>query len=311
MNNPPYSYEVYNTYNGLISPSTVHVKNTGLAQFFKRYLLQEAMSVFDWKMPDKWARNYFLYTLYVIGYVAVFDAGDEYGVIPQHCGLGGYSVMYQPTRALVANPLLPAGLHDLRIGQDCEIVRLQPDYLGLYDIVDYYGDMMALCAETVGVNVLNSKLSYIFLASNKADAETYKALYDRIAGGDPAVFADKQLLDDQGNLTVQLFQQNVGQNFIADRVLDCMNTIRDQFLTAVGIPNANTDKRERLNLAEVRSNDFETRANCALWLDELKKSCKLARDMFPGLELDVDWRSELKEEVEADDAALAVPGGID
>lgn len=310
MNNPPYSYEHYNAYNGLISPSTVHVRNTGLAQFFKRYLLQEAMSVFDWTMPDHWARNYFLYVLYVWGYIAVFDGGPEFGIIPQHCGLGGYSVMYQPTKALIANPLLPAGLHDLEIGRKCEIIRLQPDYLGLYDIVDYYGDLLALCAETAGVNILNSKLSYIFVSAGKASAESYKELYDRIAGGDPAVFPDKELLDDQGRLTVELLQQNVGQNYIADRVLDSMNTIRNQFLTAIGIPNANTDKRERLNADEVNANNFETRANCMLWLDELQKGCRLAREMFPGLELFVDWRQELKE-VATNENAVDLDRGAD
>ncbi len=307
MNNPPYDYRTYNAYNGIISPSTVHVRNTGLAQFFKRYLLQEAMSVFEWQLPDKWARNYFLYVLYVWGYLAVFDAGDEFGVIPQHCGLTGYSIMYQPTKALVSNPLIP-GLKELQIGQDCEIIRLQPDYLGLYDIVDYYGDLMALAAETVGVNIVNSKLSFVFSAQNKAAAESYKKLYDEIAGGNPAAFVDKNLLDDEGRLTVQMFSQNVGQNFIADRLLDAMGTIRAQFLTAIGIPNANTDKKERLITDEVRANDFETRANCVLWLDELQKGCRLAREMFPGLELSVDWRKDLKE-VQGRENAMAVDSG--
>ena len=301
MNNPPYSYEVYNSYNGVISPSTVHVKNTGLAQYFKRYLLQEAMSVFEWNMTETWARNYFLSVLYVWGYIGVLDAGPEFGVIPQHCGLSGYSVQYQPTEALFANPLF--GSKRLGIGSECEIIRLQPDYLGLYDIVDYYGDLMALTAETVGVNIVNSKMSYIFAAKNKAKAESYKELYDRVAGGDPAVFVDKDLLDDEGRLQVQLLQQNVGQNFIADKLLVAMQTIRCQFLTAIGIPNANTDKRERLITDEVKANDFETRANCVLWLDELQKGCRLASDMF-GIDLRVDWRRDLKdvddpEEVEA------------
>lgn len=53
----PVNYAQYNAYNSVVSPSTVHVKNTGLAQFFKRYLLQQAMSVFEWKMPEYWARN--------------------------------------------------------------------------------------------------------------------------------------------------------------------------------------------------------------------------------------------------------------
>ena len=59
----PYNYEFINTYNSTMSPSTVHVKNTGLARFFKRYLLQEAFSVFEWKMPENFDKNYFLYVL--------------------------------------------------------------------------------------------------------------------------------------------------------------------------------------------------------------------------------------------------------
>lgn len=297
MNNPPYDYSIYNAYNGVISPSTVHVRDVALAHFFKRYLLQEAMSVFEWKMPDHWARNYFLSVLYVWGYIGILDAGEEFGVIPQHCGLGGYSVMYQPTKALFSNPLF--GQKELMLGSECEIIRLQPDYMGLYDLVDYYGDLMAITAETIGVNILNSKLSYIFAAQNKAAAESYKKLYDRISGGDPAVFADKNLLDDEGRLAVQLLTQNVGGNFIADRLLDAMQTIRNQFLTAIGIPNANTDKRERLISSEVDANNFETRANCVLWLDELRKGCRLARELFPGLILDVDWRKDLKDAVDA------------
>ena len=297
MSNPPYDYSIYNGYNGVISPSTVHVKDAALARFFKRYLLQEAMSVFEWKMPDHWARNYFLYVLYVWGYIGILDAGDDFGVIPQHCGLGGYSVMYQPTKALFSNPLF--GYKEKMLGTECEIIRLQPDYMGLYDLVDYYGDLMAITAETVGINIVNSKLSYVFAAQNKAAAESYKKLYDRIAGGDPAVFADKSILDDEGRMTVQMLTQNVSENFIADRLLDAMQTIRNQFLTAIGIPNANTDKRERLISSEVNANNFETRANCVLWLDELRKGCRMARELFPGLELDVDWRKDIKNMVDA------------
>lgn len=292
MSEAPYSYEVINEYNSQISPSTVHVKNTGLARFFKRYLLQEAMSVFDWQMPKTWEKNYFLNVLYVIGYIGILNT-DAFGVIPQHGGLGGYNVFYQPQYMLITNPLFAKTYRPV-IGQDCVCLRLQPDYCGLFDIVDYYGDLMALCAETTGVNLLNSKLSFVFGADNKALAESLKKMYDNVASGEPAVFVDKSsLYDDEGNSRVMLFNQDVGGNFIADRLLDCMRTIRCQFLTDIGIPNANTQKRERLITDEVNSNNFETKAKCALWLDELRKGCEAARDMF-GIELAVDWRKDLK-----------------
>lgn len=294
----PGYYSEINTYNASISPSTVHVKNTALARFFKRYLLQEAMSVFEWDMPETWDRAYFLYVLYVIGYIGIINT-DKFGVIPQHGGLGGYNVFYAPQYMVISNPLFDNSYRPI-IDKDCVCLKLEPDYLGLYDIVDYYGDMMALTAETAGVNILNSKLSYVFAADNKASAETYKKLYDELAAGNPAAVIDKQLLDDDGALKVNLFQQNVGQNFIADRLLAVLRDIRCMFLTDIGIPNANTQKRERLITDEVNANNGETRSKCVLWLAELKKGCKKARDMF-GIQLNVDWRKDLLPEKEEED----------
>ena len=308
MSNLPAYYDALNAYNGTISPSTVHVKNTGLARFFKRYLLQEAMSVFEWDMPETWDKAYFLYVLYVIGYIGILDT-DRFGVIPQHGGLGGYNVFYAPRYMLINNPLFKQTYQPV-IGEDCAVLRLEPDYMGLYDLVDYYGDLMALTAEATGVNLLNSKLSFIFAADNKATAESFKALYDDIASGNPAAVADKKLLDDDGSLRVTMFQQNVGQNFIADRLLEVLRDIRCMFLTDIGIPNANTQKRERLISDEVNANNFETKSKCSLWLDELQKGCRKAEELFPGLRLRVDWRKELREEEEVtEDETVAVRAG--
>lgn len=302
MNNLPYFYEPLNAYNSIVSPSTVHVKNTGLAQFFKRYLLQDAMTVFTWDMPDEWDRSYFLYVLYIIGFIGIMDT-PEFGIIPQHGTLSGFNVFYRPRDFIVTNPLFGSRTYNLTIGKDVTVLKLEPDYLGLYDIVDYYGDLMALAAETAGVNLLNSKLSFIFAADSKAAAESYKKVYDNYASGEPATVADKNLFDDQGNLRVQLFQQNVGQNFIVDKILDVLRDIRVMFLTEIGIPNANTEKKERLIKDEVNANNFETRSKCALWLDELKKGCRLASDMF-NIKLSVDWREDLKPERSGDDGDI-------
>ena len=301
MNSAPYNYDFINAYNSLVTPSTVHVKNTALAQFFKRYLLDEAFSVFDWTMPKTWAENYFLTVLYTIGYIAVLDT-DKFGVIPQHCGLGGYNVMYQPRYCIISNPLFSRTYEPI-INEDCGLLRLQPDYCGIYDLVDYYGDMMAITAETAGINIINSKLSFVFAAQNKAAAESFKKLYDQIQEGNPAAFVDKDLLDDEGRLTVEFLNQNVGQNYIADRLLDTIRTIKCMFLTDIGIPNANTDKRERLITDEVNANNFETRSKASLWLKTLQKDCAIVRDMF-GIDLSVDWSKDLKREEARRDVSI-------
>lgn len=141
------------------------------------------------------------------------------------------------------------------------------------------------------MNILNSKLSFVFAAENKATAESFKKLYDNYASGEPAGFADKKLFDENGQLRVNLLVQNVGQNFIADRLLDCLGAIRNKFLTDIGIPNANTDKRERLLTDEVNANNFETASKASVWLETMKKGMETARNLH-GLTIDqlnVEW----------------------
>ena len=149
--------------------------------------------------------------------------------------------------------------------------------------------MMALSAETAGVNLLNSKLSYVFTAANKQGAETFKKLFDRVASGEPAVIVDKSLLKDDGSPAWQAFDQNVGQNYIVSDILTDMRKFEQMFDNDIGIPNANTDKKERLLTDEVNSNNQETVSKCALWLEELQAVAEQTRKMF-GIEISVDWR---------------------
>lgn len=290
MQAAPYMYDYVNTEVSQHSPSTVHTKNTELQRFFARYLLQKAMSVYKWDLPETWDRDYFLYVLYGIGYIAVINT-DKYGVIPQQCGLEGYNIFYQPKRALVTNPLL-RGLRRLDIGTQCTLIKLQPDYGSVMDLVGFYADMMALTAETAGVNLVNSRLSYVFFGKNKNTAESQKKLFDRVASGEPATFVDTALYDVQsGNPSWIPFQQNVGQNYIAGDALADLRKWEMMFDTDVGIPNANTDKKERLISDEVNANNVEVTSKADLWLDQLQKSFAQTSKMF-GIKLGVEWRNK-------------------
>lgn len=105
MQAAPYMYDYVNAEVSQHSPSTVHTKNTELQRFFARYLLQKAMSVFKWDLPETWDRDYFLYVLYGIGYIAVINT-DRYGVIPQQCGLEGYNIFTSQNARLSQIPCL-------------------------------------------------------------------------------------------------------------------------------------------------------------------------------------------------------------
>lgn len=287
----PYSYDFINQVNGTVTPSTIHVQDSLLTAYFRKYLLQKILSVFEWKMPETWSKDYFLYTLFGYGYLAIVNT-NKYGVIPQQCGLQGFDIFYRPTNAIITNPLL-TGILTPKINQQCVIIKVQPDYGSIMDMVNYYAAMMALSAETASTNLLNSKLSYVFAASNKQAAESFKKLYDNIASGEPAIVLDKSLFNADGSKAWEAFNQNVGQNYIVGEILTDLRKWENMFNTDIGIANANTDKKERLVVAEVEANNDETTSKASLWLEQMQEACAKARDMF-GIELSVDWRSKLQ-----------------
>ena len=290
----PMDYVNSNIYNSVISPSTVHCKNTGLQRYFRKYLMQKAISVFKWKLPETWDKDYFLYTLYGYGYCAVINT-SEFGVIPQWGALGGYNVFYRPTYVMITNPLIK-GTKKPTIGKECTIIKLQPDYGSISDLVSYYADMMALCSESISINLVNSHVATVFPAANKTVAESYKKMFDKLSGGDPAVVVDKNLFDDTGKPTWTPFQANIKNEYIADQILADMRKIEAMFDTDVGIPNANTDKKERLVTDEVNANNVETATRCELWLEQLKEAIEETKNMF-GIDLSVDWRVDPKQEI--------------
>lgn len=283
----PASYEEINLYNSSFSPSTVHVQNTALQRYFRKYLLQKAISVFKWELPEEWDEDYFKYTLYGIGYIAVLNT-RTFGIICQGGALGGYNLYYRPSYIMITNPLI-RGTITANINTDCALIKLQPDYSSIMDIVGYYADQMALASEALGMNLVNVKTGIIFGANDKAQAESYKKMFDKINSGDPAVVVGKNMLDDKGQPSWYPFVSNLKEMYISDQVLSDMRKIEAMFDTEIGIPNANTDKAERLITDEVNANNTETATRCELWLESIRKGLKKANDMF-GLSLSVDWR---------------------
>jgi hypothetical protein len=274
-------------YNATLTPSTIHVQDSALTNFFRKYLLQKAISIFKWELPETWAKDYFLYTLFCYGYVAVFNT-NKYGVIPQQCGLRGFDIFYRPTHALITNPLL-TGILEPKIDAQCTIIKLQPNYSSIMDLVNYYAGMMALSSETATTNLINSKLAYVGFVDNKQEAESFKKAFDMIASGEPMVVIDKRGKSQQDAKNWDLFTQNIGQNYIVSDILSDMKKWTQMFLTEIGIGNANTDKKERLITAEVEANNEETITMAELWLEQLQDACKKTRDMF-GIQISVDWR---------------------
>ena len=285
-------YDFINRYNSQIKPSTVHTLENATTWYFKRYLIQKIISVFKFEgLPETWSIDYFLYTLFMWGFVAIVNT-DKFGVIPQQCSLYGYDVFYRPTNVNIANPLLRGNLTP-RIDTECALIRMQPDYGSCWDIVSYYADLLALCTESLGVNLVNSKLAYVFACDDKTVAESFKKMYDKLNEGNPAVFADKKLFAEDGSPMWDTFQNNLKQNYIAKEILEDMTKIDARFCTEVGIPNVNVAKESGVTSNEVEANNIDTKTKASLWLDTIRSGLNKANELF-DLNMTVQFRYEEK-----------------
>lgn len=257
------------------------VANTS-SLYYREYLLKKILSRFEFdNIPSFWDRNYFLEVLFLDGHLCVTDTPA--GVLPFKCGLTGIGIFEQPTQCIITNPVL--GNFDRTIDVDCALLRIQYNYAGCGWLINRYATLLAMCDSSVSVNLMNSKIAYVFKASSKAQSETMKKAYDEIAMGKPVVFVGENgaLNDDN------VYNLPVKNNFVADDVQLLKRKIINEFLTEIGINNTNLDKRERLTDDEVNANDMEVVANVQHWLDNLEDGVKRINTMF-NLDISVKLR---------------------
>lgn len=284
-------YDHLNTVVSSFVPNTIHTRDNVTSHYFRNYLFQRVLSVFDFDIPDYWDKNYFLYVLFVNGFVGIIEGGKYGDWIPQECALYGHDLYLRPTNLIITNPYAPelnnSDPDTYKIGSNCGLIKVQPNYHSVIDIVGLYADMLAESISGMTSNLVNSKFSYIFGAKDKSSAESLKKMYDQIQMGNPAVFVDKKLFDDNGNLNVHLFEQADPYN-LGDRLSD-FRKILNMFDTEIGIPSVNYEKKERMVVDEVNANNIETESLSDIWLETLT-DCIDEVNSLTGLSLQVTKR---------------------
>ena len=254
---------------------------------YTEWCLKKLFGAFEFSgIPETWDYDYFLTHLFIDGYIAVTDTAI--GVIPLLCGVTGINVFDHPTTAIFSNPVLGNFEREL-FGENratsCALVKLQYDYNGVMPIVERYAELLAMCDNSIAVNLRNSKVAFIGFVSSKQQAATVQKMYDDIDSGKPAVYVKHG----DGLTSDDIYYNHVKETYIANDVQLLKQSIKNDFLTEVGLNNANTDKRERLIVDEVNANNDEVQANVQHWLDNIREGLTHANELF-GLNLSVKLR---------------------
>lgn len=259
--------------------------------FYVRSLFRKTMSIYKLSgFPEEWDLDYFMSVLFSQGFIAITDTAM--GVLPLRCGISGINVFNHPTTIIIANPVL--GNLQRTIDSDACLVKISYDYRGLMDIVYRYATMLSECDNSISVNLMNSKVAFIGLVESKAQANSMKLMYDKISSGEPAVFVKGTQINGD-----QILYNHVKENFVASDIQILKRKIMSEFLTEIGVNNANTDKRERLTDNEVEANDSEIQLNAGYWLEQIREGLNKANKMF-GLNLAIELKNTFNTEGDID-----------
>lgn len=283
----PLNYEQINNVEGHIQPSMLKYCNSFTFAYWQRSLFQRSISTIDFKnLPDNWnasVRDFFYWCIFAYGYVGVFDS-DEFGLSFQPGGLKGYDFYYQPVEFIVGNPKLKGMNNIFKIHEECELIKLTPDYQGIWDIITYYSMMLSALDSGINMSIINNKFAYLMGAKNKAAAETLKKIFDKINAGEPAVIFDNSLLqnDPQSKEEPYTFleRSNLKQSYLTTDQLMDRSTILSSFDAEIGITSLPYNKKERLVTAEAESRSQDATARLMVWKATLDSSLKLVNDMF-------------------------------
>lgn len=174
--------------------------------------------------------------------------------------------------------------HEYYNANQCVIISNNKPRIPTEQFIMFYANKLTEAERTMDVNVKACKTPFIFACDDK-DVLTFKQIFKKIDGNEPAVFADRGL-----NLeSLQVFQ--TGVKFLGNELQDYKHTVENELLTFLGVNNVSVDKKERLITDEAESNDELIQSFCDIQLEARERACKEINEKY-GLSVTVKLRSK-------------------
>lgn len=284
----PLNYFKLNALDNSFFPNTQKIRNNLSFGYWQRSLFQRACSTLEFELPKEWTgsvKDFFYYCLFRFGYVCVFEH-PKFGLIFQPCTLKGYNLYYQPTECIISNPAFSAkenSVDKLIIGDNTALIKLTPDYMGIFDIIDFYSDKLSILDNAIQMSLINNKFAFILTAKTKASAETLKKAFDKVNRGEPMVILDSKITPDDPvtkDSPFQFWERKLKDSYITTDQLNDFQTILNNFDSEVGIPTIPYQKKERLVTSEAESRVIDSTSRSVIWHDTLKSSIEIVNNMF-------------------------------
>ena len=267
--------------------------STDALNYWERSFFQRCRSIIEFdRLPEAgagqigWDYDAFMYQLFRMGYAVVFRS-KKYGMVVQPGTPTGYGLQYQPRGMNITTQFFNFG-RPLEIGTECGVIKLTPDYRGIWDIITKYAVEMQHAEVAIRQSALNSRFAYGAFAKDDKQKRSLELLFQRLANGEPGIIVNTELkrpMDAKSTdggayeLPIMQIDRDLSKNFILPELMEFRRTILMDFYRELGI-KVQPDKKERLNVNESQSADAETFNRREVWRICLEKSLDEVNRMY-------------------------------
>lgn len=268
--------------------------------YWFRALLMDLNSILNFhNLPKSWPENFLKLNLFSIGWVGVFQSlnfGDPEmnHVAFNPCTFGGFDFYYQPEYIMVANPKFKVqDINRLHIGKDCELLQLNEDFIGIFDIIDYFASKLANLSVAFNMATSNAKIPAVFTCATDRERRTVEAAYDDTQSGKPIIIVknpenSKEVFPTKN--IVEAVYQELKHSYIGTELLDNIHQVLNMWYETIGYP-VTVDKNAHILNQEADFQFAQSSAKVKTWTHMLNIGFEKINKMF-GTNMEVEYASK-------------------
>jgi hypothetical protein len=243
-----------------------------------------ACSVFEWENLPPGISPIFIEKVLFREGKAVFIKDKSLGFMILRVNKAGELNVYEEA---IRYQAFSYGYNELVAKEDCILIRNNLLEYATKHMIELYAERLTDIDMTISTNLSQFKKPVLILCG-ESELFSMKQLMMKVEGNEPFIFGTKNIDLDQFKVL------NLNVPFYADKLQEMKETIINELNTRLGFNNANTDKKERMIVDEVNSNNEVISMNYQTMLSTREKACEEINKKF-GLNIKVKLRFKEEE----------------
>lgn len=262
--------------------------NNETAMDYYNFLKFLAMSVFEWVgMPESVNTRYLERILFDEGKALFFlDKYKGLSFLALGCTPGSTKNVYDEYIGYRAiSPMYPGLFYK---SNECVFIRNNPDCIPTSIMTTLYARRLYEAVRAMDVNVQHQKTPQIISVPNEALRLSVQNILMQVEENRPAVIIDKSLPGDS------LKSIDMRCEYICDKLMLYKTDVFNEYMSRIGMNNANTDKKERLITDEVEANNQLIQLALETMLTPRQTAAAQINKLWPELHVSCQLRKSLQ-----------------